>query len=155
MGLTQTVEPDEHVELDTLGLEVPCNGTHRMDRGFGVEDHLDTTRPGSRNRPECADASGYVDDHPPETVLNLPEGSWGAGGTHFVWDNTDTHWMWPIIHAAERRMVERVGRATRPTDGERTVLNQAARELLLLVERMGRLQELVLIGQKRRPNLAW
>jgi hypothetical protein len=29
------------------------------------------------------------------------------------------------------------------------------RELLLLVERLGRLQELVLMGQKRRPNLAW
>jgi len=76
--------------------------------------------------------SAYIEAHPPQTVLNLPEGSWGAGGTHFVWDNADTHWMWPIIHAAERRMLE-VSRSEPDAQGERKlVLNQAARELLLL-----------------------
>jgi 1,4-alpha-glucan branching enzyme len=77
-------------------------------------------------------ASAFIEAHPPETVLNLPEGSWGAGGTHFVWDNADTHWMWPVIHTAERRMLDRVGKARNPSDAEQTVLNQAARELLLL-----------------------
>jgi 1,4-alpha-glucan branching enzyme len=77
-------------------------------------------------------ATAFVEAHPPETVLNLPEGSWGAGGTHFVWDNADTHWMWPVIHAAERRMLERVGKAAKSSEPEQTVLNQAARELLLL-----------------------
>jgi 1,4-alpha-glucan branching enzyme len=76
--------------------------------------------------------SAYIDAHPPQTVLNLPEGSWGAGGTHFVWDNADTHWMWPIIHAAENRMLE-VCRAEPAASGTRKrVLDQAARELLLL-----------------------
>jgi len=76
-------------------------------------------------------ASSYVEAHPPDGLLNLPEGSWGAGGGHFVWDNADTHWMWPIIHDAERRMV-RLLEARAPTDPETTVLQQAARELLLL-----------------------
>ena len=76
--------------------------------------------------------SAYIDANPPQTVVNLPEGSWGAGGTHFVWDNADTHWMWPIIHAAENRMLE-VTRAEPDTQaGRKLVLNQAARELLLL-----------------------
>jgi len=81
---------------------------------------------------ELTTASAYLDAHPPQTVLHLPEGSWGAGGGHFVWDNADTHWMWPIIHAAEGRMV-RVVNAPRQ-DGTETpaVLAQAARELLLL-----------------------
>jgi 1,4-alpha-glucan branching enzyme len=76
--------------------------------------------------------SAYIEAHPPETVLNLPEGSWGAGGTHFVWDNADTHWMWPIIHAAERRMLQVCGAEPDARGGRKRVLNQAARELLLL-----------------------
>ncbi len=81
---------------------------------------------------ECTTAPAFVQAHPPETVLNLPEGSWGAGGTHFVWDNADTHWMWPIIHAAEARMLVAVRRHPKAEGGMRDVLNQAARELLLL-----------------------
>ncbi len=77
-------------------------------------------------------APAFVEAHPPETVLNLPEGSWGAGGTHFVWDNTDTHWMWPVIHAAERRMLEQVRKHASASAAEELVLKQAARELLLL-----------------------
>jgi 1,4-alpha-glucan branching enzyme len=81
---------------------------------------------------ELTTGSTYIDAHPPETVLYLPEGSWGAGGTHFVWDNADTHWMWPIIHAAEGKMLE-VCRAEPEAQGSRKgVLDQAARELLLL-----------------------
>jgi 1,4-alpha-glucan branching enzyme len=81
---------------------------------------------------ELVTASGYIDVHPPDIALNLPEGSWGAGGTHFVWDNADTHWMWPVIYTAEKRMLEAVSKhagAERPVE---QVLNQAARELLLL-----------------------
>lgn len=81
---------------------------------------------------ELTTASAYVEAHPPETALYLPEGSWGAGGTHFVWDNADTHWMWPIIHDAERRMLEVVKTYSRAGDQPKAVLSQAARELLLL-----------------------
>ncbi len=79
-------------------------------------------------------ASDYVEAHPPEKVIHLPEGSWGAGGTHFTWDNTETHWMWAPIHDAERAMQRVADRyADRWADESlRGVLNQAARELLLL-----------------------
>ena len=81
---------------------------------------------------ELTTASAYLEDASAGDVINLPEGSWGAGGTHFVWDNADTHWMWPIIHEAENRMLRVVGASPQAEGGRRRVLNQAARELLLL-----------------------
>lgn len=76
--------------------------------------------------------SEYLESHPPTEVLALPEGSWGAGGTHFTWDNPDTHWMWEPIHQAEARMEGLVARHPQARGGEKVVLDQAARELLLL-----------------------
>lgn len=81
---------------------------------------------------EVTTASAFIDEHPPEMVVHLPEGSWGAGGTHFVWDNADTSWIWPVIHEAERRMAEVVLRYPQSEGDARRVLDQAARELLLL-----------------------
>jgi 1,4-alpha-glucan branching enzyme len=82
---------------------------------------------------ELTTASDYIEDNPPDKVIHLPEGSWGAGGTHFTWDNNETHWMWEPIHDAERRM-QRLADEYRATRDEQItgVLNQAARELLLL-----------------------
>jgi 1,4-alpha-glucan branching enzyme len=79
-------------------------------------------------------ASDYVENHPPQQVIHLPEGSWGAGGTHFTWDNNDTHWMWEPIHDAERQMQRLADQHKADYANEliRGVLNQAARELLLL-----------------------
>jgi 1,4-alpha-glucan branching enzyme len=81
---------------------------------------------------ELTSASAYVEQHPPQTAIHLPEGSWGAGGTHFVWDNTDTHWMWPEIHAAEQRMAKVVPANSQASGDVQACLNMAARELLLL-----------------------
>ena len=103
---------------------------------------------------KLATANEYLEEHPPEDVLALPEGSWGAGGGHWTWDNYDTHWMWPLIHRAERRMeglvaqhpaaqgavaddklsrpIARSSNKARRRDSLSDVLNQAARELLLL-----------------------
>jgi 1,4-alpha-glucan branching enzyme len=81
---------------------------------------------------ELTTASEFLDKHSPEIVLNLPEGSWGAGGAHFVWDNTDTRWMWPIIHQAEERMKQMVNEHVNADASIAMILNQAARELLLL-----------------------
>lgn len=77
-------------------------------------------------------ATEFVADHASGEVITLPEGSWGAGGTHWTWDNPDTHWMWEPIHMAERRMESIVARYPSPSDQERLVLAQLARELLLL-----------------------
>ncbi|MBC7871910.1 MAG: DUF1957 domain-containing protein [Chitinophagaceae bacterium] len=81
---------------------------------------------------ELTTASKFVDEHPPKQVLVIPEGSWGAGGTHFTWDNGDTHWMWTPIHEIEVKMEQLVAKYTTPSEDEKAVLNQAARELLLL-----------------------
>jgi len=83
---------------------------------------------------ELTTASDYVEQHQPDQVIHLPEGSWGAGGTHFTWDNNETHWMWAPIHEAEQRM-ERLANQYKDRyddDSIRGVLNQTARELLLL-----------------------
>jgi 1,4-alpha-glucan branching enzyme len=81
---------------------------------------------------ELTTASGIVEHHPPREVLSLPESSWGAGGGHYTWLNDDTEWMWPLIHEAERRM-ETLAANNSVSDGDRRdVLNQSARELLLL-----------------------
>ncbi len=81
---------------------------------------------------EMSTASGVIENHPPSEVLSLPESSWGAGGGHFTWLNDETEWMWPLIHEAERRMEDLVTRYPDANGDLRPVLNQAARELLLL-----------------------
>ena len=81
---------------------------------------------------ELTTARGFINEHPPEDVLALPEGSWGVGGGHFTWQNADTDWMWPIIHSAELRMEELVAKYPQADGTLGEVLNQAARELTLL-----------------------
>jgi 1,4-alpha-glucan branching enzyme len=96
---------------------------------------------------ELTTASRHIVQHPPGEVLSLPEGSWGAGGTHFTWDNNETHWMWEPIHEAEARMAALALRFTTPTADEQFTLNQLARELLLL--QSSDWQFLVTSGQAR------
>jgi 1,4-alpha-glucan branching enzyme len=81
---------------------------------------------------ELVTASGFVEEHPPQRVLHLPESSWGAGGNHFTWDNGETSWMWKPIREAEARMEAYADKYSKPSENEKLVLNQAARELLLL-----------------------
>lgn len=84
---------------------------------------------------DCVQLTGaaqFVREHPPEDVVRLPEGSWGQEGTHFVWDNADTAWMWPIINGAQRRMEELVSRHGAASGTQGRAMRQAARELVLL-----------------------
>lgn len=69
---------------------------------------------------------------PPEISIDLKEGSWGSRGDHSTWNGFDANWMWPIIHSCESRM-ENLAAAYPVAVGPAVdVLNQAARELLLL-----------------------
>ena len=77
-------------------------------------------------------ASAFIEEHHPERVMALPESSWGSGGNHFTWLNPETEWMWPIIHGAERRMEVLAAANPEPSETQSGLLNQAARELLLL-----------------------
>jgi 1,4-alpha-glucan branching enzyme len=47
-----------------------------------------------------------LQSHPPQTVMSLPEGSWGAKGNHSVWKNDQSHWMWDVIHRCEKHYLE-------------------------------------------------
>jgi 1,4-alpha-glucan branching enzyme len=76
--------------------------------------------------------SEYLEQYPPDSVMCLPESSWGTGGNHWTWLNPQTEWLWPLIHAAERKM-ESLVEEFPSADGVRlAALNQAGRELLLL-----------------------
>jgi 1,4-alpha-glucan branching enzyme len=81
---------------------------------------------------ELVTASEFIREHPPEDVLALKEGSWGQAGSHFTWTNADTDWMWPLINVAAMKMEEMVKHYPRASKEITQILNQAARELLLL-----------------------
>ena len=55
---------------------------------------------------EMMTAGEYLHAHPPTEAIQIPESSWGQGGHFWVWQNHLTEWMWPIIHAAEKRMID-------------------------------------------------
>lgn len=90
-------------------------------RGLSQSDSIDLTT-----------ASEYLAQHEASEALNLPESSWGENGTHTTWMNPETEWMWPIIHAAERRMEGLVAAYPDAQGLEGEALAQIARELLLL-----------------------
>jgi len=77
-------------------------------------------------------AGAYLAENPPTEVLNLSESSWGSGGGHWTWLNPETEWMWPLIHGAERRMEKLVARYPHAEGELLDLLNQVARELVLL-----------------------
>ena len=79
-----------------------------------------------------ATASEAMEAAPPHRVVNIPEGSWGEGGFHYIWFNDWTSWTWRHIYEAENAMVE----TARQLDGRKgpaaEIAEQMARELLLL-----------------------
>ena len=81
---------------------------------------------------ESTTVSDFLAAHPPEEALVLPEGSWGWKGTHATWLNTDTEWLWPLLHDAESAMESLVARHWDARGDAEVVLQQIARELLLL-----------------------
>ncbi|MGH9618034.1 MAG: 1,4-alpha-glucan branching protein domain-containing protein, partial [Acidobacteriaceae bacterium] len=89
------------------------------------------------SRPEIPVAltscAAYLDRHPPESFLDLPEGSWGKNGTNEVWLSRDTRWTWEHLYPAEVSVRDAAtsGRWKGNAPGER-ILKQLCRELLLL-----------------------
>jgi 1,4-alpha-glucan branching enzyme len=84
---------------------------------------------------DCAEAlDGYT---APRKTIALPEGSWGEGGHHYVWTNQAVAWMWDAIYPLEDRFLSmlrklRESDALEESDTLLTIMQQAARELLLL-----------------------
>ena len=77
----------------------------------------------------CGD---YLEQNPADTIVSLPEGSWGEGGFHWIWLNEWTEWTWRYIYQAELEMREMVRRGWGKDERANRILSQMARELLLL-----------------------
>jgi 1,4-alpha-glucan branching enzyme len=79
-------------------------------------------------------AAGRLASHPPQEVVWLPEGSWGAGNDHRVWLNDQTRWTWEALHRAEDRFFGLKWKVEQKQHRVRAeaMLRLAARELLLL-----------------------
>jgi 1,4-alpha-glucan branching enzyme len=90
-------------------------------RNFSVDDTVTLTS-----------ARDYVQDHPQTVALRLPESSWGNGGLHITWLNNETTPLWADIHAAEIKFEALVEKYPDVKGVKKKLLNQAARELLLL-----------------------
>ncbi|MFP3903136.1 MAG: 1,4-alpha-glucan branching protein domain-containing protein [Armatimonadota bacterium] len=91
-------------------------------RWMAHDEEINVTTPG-----------GYLAHNTPTEAITLPEGSWGAGGGHWVWLNEDVDWTWERIYDAELDMQDLVRRYGRGHDETmQKLMKQAARELLLL-----------------------
>ena len=78
-------------------------------------------------------ASAVLERHPPASAIRLPEGSWGLGGAHYVWNNDDTVWVWDVVYRAEDAFLQFVNAAKGKRRPElKRVAAQLARELLIL-----------------------
>ncbi len=62
----------------------------------------------------------------------IPEGSWGLGGMHQIWQNSTTQDYWQRVYTAEARIGEVVKHTRRESGVARRILRQMMRELLLL-----------------------
>ncbi len=74
----------------------------------------------------------FLRSHPSQQIVRLNPSSWGENGFNSVWLDEKNAWIYPVLHAATRRMIElaRTHRGTNDAATERA-LRQAARELLL------------------------
>ena len=84
---------------------------------------------------ELMKGSGILEEHPPDQVISIPEGSWGEGGFHWIWLNPKTEWTWRHIYDAEKQFIDFITTneaAIGNTPDLLRVIKQAARELLLL-----------------------
>jgi 1,4-alpha-glucan branching enzyme len=76
----------------------------------------------------------YLESNPPFLVMQLPEGSWGEGGYHFIWLNQDTDWTWEHIYEMEHelRSLPDVSKRLPGNPILEELIQQSLRELLLL-----------------------
>ena len=79
-----------------------------------------------------ATVSEYLDRHPATLPVDLPEGSWGEGGFHYIWLNEETAWSWKLVYEVEAEM-SALAREHGGDAAAAPLLKQAAREALLLM----------------------
>ena len=83
---------------------------------------------------DAATASERLEQHPPEEVATLPEGSWGENNNHDVWSNKANEWTWRLIYDNENRWTKMMNDFMKPeiTPLMRRILTQALREMMLM-----------------------
>lgn len=78
---------------------------------------------------EMVSGGDVMDTDPARHLINLPEGSWGEGGYHYIWINDGNVWTWEKLYPVERKMRQM---AREYNGGPATeIAIQAAREMLL------------------------
>jgi 1,4-alpha-glucan branching enzyme len=84
---------------------------------------------------ELCTAQEFIEQHPPDKVVSLPEGSWGEGGDHRVWCNDRTAWIWEVEYRAEAlfgKLTYTLAWRDPKNVKLREMLEMAGRELLLM-----------------------
>ncbi|HUX98645.1 MAG TPA: 1,4-alpha-glucan branching protein domain-containing protein [Candidatus Deferrimicrobium sp.] len=82
---------------------------------------------------ELTTCGNYLQSFPPQTVVKLPEGSWGEGQGHWIWLNEWTLWTWEKIYECEEIMVDLANKYAETSDANlKKIMAQLGRELLLL-----------------------
>lgn len=91
-------------------------------RKIGEDDEIDLVKAGE-----------FLDQHPPNKVISIPEGSWGEGGYHWIWFNQDTEWTWRHLYQVEKEMKTICQEFSDIQDDQlQILLKQLTREMLLL-----------------------
>lgn len=73
----------------------------------------------------------YIDKFPLMQVTEPAVSTWGDGGYFKVWLNEKTEWIYPHLNVMGKRMIEVASKFVTPSELQRRILNQMARELLL------------------------
>ncbi len=91
------------------------------------------TKMAARTDYQPATGSNALEAVPPREMLEIPEGSWGEGGYHYIWLNEFTKWTWRHLYEDEQRYVKAAEKwaGARENNDLQRVLRQAGRELLL------------------------
>ena len=75
----------------------------------------------------------WAEKNPPNKTVQIIEGSWGQGSSHWVWLNDWTMWTWSKVYECESKSEELVTKHYKTDDPLlQKILKQMVRELLLL-----------------------
>jgi 1,4-alpha-glucan branching enzyme len=87
----------------------------------------------SNDKIEMISFSEYISKYDKQfSVIKMKKTSWGEGGDFRVWKNPEHGWIWPYINASIKEFEEVLKKNVNPTDWEKRILKQIARELLLM-----------------------
>ena len=73
----------------------------------------------------------YLERHPDNQWATPSLSSWGNKGYSEVWLEGSNDWIYRHLHKAGERMIQTANRFPQPSDTQRRLMNQMARELLL------------------------